>query len=460
MFNMLSIGKKALTATEKNLEVTAHNISNANTEGYSRQRVIQESSIPVSDAHGFYGTGVDVVRLERMRDLHLDTEFRKLNSNTGYWDSMSSNLNHLEKSILETSEYGISSMINNFFSKWEALANNPYSEVHRNDVIDATSQMTDSFKNLYNSIEESRESLKFTLQDTANRINDISEELASLSNQISQNRNSNTPANDYLDKFDLLIDELSQYGNVQVHQRDNGTISVYFGTDELVRNNVSNKLVFTESTNLETNEQETYLIWSNTRSKISGLDSGSIKAIYDLRDIVLPEYMSQLDNLAVQLTEEINNIHLKGYDITSPATAGRYFFNSEITGVRNFQLSNEILENPANIAVSSSGQAGDNKIALAITDLRNSKVFDDKTLTESFADYIYIIGRDVKTANQNAERTSMLSKQTDKFRESVKGVSINEETANLMKYQQAYQAAAKIISIADDMIKTIIGLAR
>jgi flagellar hook-associated protein 1 FlgK len=457
---MLSIGKQALSTTEKNLEVTAHNIANANTEGYSRQRIIQEASTPLNDANGNYGSGVSIVRLERMRDLRLDTEFRNLNSNTGYWESMSSNLQELEKSVVETSEYGIGTMINNFFNKWEALANNPYSEVHRIDVIDATTQMTESFKGLNMAIEDTRDNLKFSLKDTANRINEISDELASLSNQISQNKINNKPANDYLDKFDLLIDELSQYGNVQVHERENGTMSVYFGTDELVRNDVSNKLIYTESTNLESNEEEAYLIWDNTKSKISGLTSGSLKSMYDLRDTVLPEYKTKLDDLAVQIAEKVNEIHIKGYDMTEPAASGRYFFNAEVTGVENFELSNEILSDPANIAVSGSGQIGDNQIALQITDLKYENVFDGKTITEAFADYVYEIGRDVKTAGQNAERTSMLSSQTDNFRESVKGVSMNEETANLMKFQQAYQAAAKIITIADDIMTTIIGLVK
>lgn len=460
MFNMLSIGKKAVVANEKNLETTAHNIANVNTKGYSRQRVITEAAMPLNDAIGNYGNGVDIVRIERMRDLHLDNEYRKLNSNTGYWGTMSSKLSELEKSFIETSEYGINTMINQFFDKWEALANNPYSDVHRLDVIHSANLMTDSFKDLYNSIEGKREELKFTLKDQANRINEISEELASLTTQISQNTATNKPANDLLDKFDLLIDELSGFGNVQVHRRDNGTTSIYLGSDELVRNNISNKLVYTERRNLETDEEEVFLALSNTNSKVNGLTTGSVKAIYDLRDTVLTDYLSQLDKLAVEISDKVNSIHTKGFNNSNPPQTGAFFFNENVSGVKNFNISNEISSNPSFIATSLTGQQGDNQIALAITRLRYDKVFDDKTITETFADFIYEVGQDIKIANHNAERTKMLSGQTDSFREAVKGVSINEETANLLKFQQAYQAAAKIMSIADDMMKLIIGLAR
>ena len=457
MFNMLSIGKKAVMANEKHLETTAHNISNANTQGFSRQRVVQEASLPISSAHYNYGTGVELVRIERMRDLQLDVEFRRHNGNAGYWDAMSRHLTQLEKNVLETTEFGIHAQINAFFNSWESLANNPFSNIHRMEVANTASQMTEGFKDLYRSIEQKKIDATRELQTSADRINQIAHEMEKLIGHISLEEMQNRPVNDLLDQFDLLVDELSAYGNVQIHRRENGTSSVYLGTDELVRNDKVNTLHLVEKQNLATGETSFVLAWNKTDTPIAGLTTGSLKALEDLRTNILPEYQRKLDDLVVQIAQQVNAIHVQGHNQYG---SGANFFNPNVTGVMDFNLSNEVLTDPGFIATSLTGATGDNQIALLMTDLRLDKIFDGQTLTESFADIIYTVGQDVKFSTLSSDRTALVARQTDNFRESVKGVSINEETANLLKFQQAYQAAAKIISVADEMLKTILGLVR
>ena len=457
MFNMLSIGKKAVMASEKQLETTAHNIANVNTPGFSRQRVIQQASLPINSVHYNYGTGVDLVRIERMRDLQLDTEFRRHNGQAGYWDTMARHLTHLEKNVLETTDFGIHAQINAFFNTWESLSNNPYSNVHRIEVVSAATQLTEGFQNLYRSIEQQKIDATRELQTSADRINQIAKEMEKLIGHISLEEAQNRPVNDLLDQFDLLVDELSQYGDVQIHHRENGTSSVYFGTDELVRNGHVNTLHLVETKNFATGEISHVLAWNKTDSPIAGLYTGSIKALDDLRNVILPEYQKKLDELVVQIANQVNNIHTQGYNLYG---SGANFFDPNVTGVMDFTLSKEVLTDPSFIATSLTGATGDNQIALMMTDLRLDKVFDGQTLTESFADIIYTVGQDVRFSKLSADRTALVARQTDNFRESVKGVSMNEETANLMKFQQSYMAAAKIISVADEMLKTILGLVR
>jgi len=460
---MLSIGKKAVAAAEKQLEVTGHNISNVNTPGYSRQRVIQEAAYPIQTPWANIGTGVDLVRIERMRDIYLDNEYRQLNGNTGYWNSMSKNLQELEKNVIETSEYGIHAMINSFFNSWESLSNNPFSSIHRQEIVSNTKDMIQAFQNLYRSIDNKIQDVKYQMADATTRINQISNELASTLNTISMHKTQGTPINDLLDSYDLLLDELSGYGNIQVIERENNTFSVYLGTVELVRNNEPQQLILEDRLNSMTGEMEFFISWDNIKTDVngfSGLTSGSLKSLYDLKDVILPGYQQKLDELVVQIVREVNAVHTKGYSNFNPPSTGAYFFDPSVTGVMNFKISKEVLSNPEFIAASLTGASGDNQTALMMTDLRLAKIFGGQTLTENFADIVYILGNDVKLAKSSEARYSMLSQQSDNFRESVKGVSINEETANLMQYQQAYQAAAKIISVADDMLKTILGLIR
>jgi flagellar hook-associated protein 1 FlgK len=272
-----------------------------------------------------------------------------------------------------------------------------------------------------------------------------------------------TPINDILDSYDLLLDELSGFGNIQVHERENGTFSVYLGTVELVRNNEPQTLILEDRVNSMTGEKEFFISWDNIKNDVngfSGLTTGSIKALYDLKDVILPGYQKKLDELVVQFAKEVNAIHFDGFSNFTPPTNRGFFFDPNITGVMDFKLSKEVLSDSNFIAASLTGASGDNQIALKMTDLRLAKVFGGQTITENFADIVYFVGNDVKLAMSSENRAGMLAKQSDNFRESVKGVSINEETANLMQYQQSYQAAARIISVADDMLKTILGLVR
>ena len=456
----MNIGRKAVAANEKQLEVTAHNIANANTPGFSRQRVVQEAAFPIQSMNVHIGTGVDVIRIERMRDIFLDTEFRKLNGNTGFWNTMSRHLNELEKNVIETSEHGISARINNFFNSWEDLANNPFSTIHRMAVVESAQQMTDGFQDLHRAIDRKISDVRREMEHSADRINQIADDLAKLVDVIAQNKVTNKPINDLMDRYDLLIDELSSFGDVQVHHRDNGTMSIYLGSDELVRNGQVNRLRLMETRNLETGEMSYFLGWGNTTRPISGLTTGSIKALDDLHNVLLPEYQKKLDELVVQIAEQVNAIHTQGFSNTIPPQTGTFFFDPNITGVMSFSLSNAVLSDPEFIVASMTGATGDNQIALMMTDLRLAKVFNDQTLTESFADLVFTIGNDVRFSRSSADRSQMISQQADNFRDSVKGVSVNEETANLIRFQQAYQAAAKIISVADDMMRTIIGLVR
>jgi flagellar hook-associated protein 1 FlgK len=460
MFNMMTIGKKAVTAAEKQLEVTSHNISNVDTPGYSRQRLLQEASMHIKDNNHNYGTGVDMIRIERMRDMQLDVEYRRFNGDSGYWGSMSYNLTQLEKSILETSEFGINAYINVFFDKWESLSDNPYSTIHRMDVVDATRNLIYGFQDQYKHIENKIDDVKTQLKQAADRINQIGEDLSKLLNHISLDTHENRPANDLLDKFDLLLDELSYYGDVKVEHRANGTTSIYLGTDELCRNDHFNKLIVEDRVHSMSGEPIFHIGWQSLGTQIAGLHTGSINALMDLKDVVLPGYLKALDEMAVTLVQQVNAIHVQGKNIIDPAHGGCDFFNPNCTGVRSLALSNEVLVDPDFIATSLTGASGDNQIALMITDLRLAQVFKGMTLTENFAEYIYNIASDIRMSNQSSERSDMLTAQSDKFRESVKGVSINEETANLVRYQRTYQAASKIISIADDVLKTIIGLVR
>ncbi|MCB5249702.1 MAG: flagellar hook-associated protein FlgK [Candidatus Cloacimonadales bacterium] len=457
MFQLISLGKRALAVTEKHLETASHNISNVNTEGYSRQRVVQESGLPIDYPYGTIGTGVNIQSVERMRDEFLDISFRDNQSQLGFWDKRSEVLEKLETMLNEPSDFGLSNKINQFFSSWDSLSSSPTSETYRMDLINNTQQMTDGFNRMYDDLSGFVKTIDNEIIHNVSRINQISQELATLAKGINFTNGQVNDPNDLLDKYDLLVDELAKYGNITVKTTDFGQKAIYFGSDLIVDGSSARQIGLEETTVNGVTVHN--LVWSNNYDKINGLKNGELLSLVDLRDNVVPSYLSQLDKIADTIKEAVNQIHLQGHDFTATREKGHYFFDQDSSGAKDFRLSLNILNDPYMIATSRSGESGDNEIALAIANLRNEAVVDgNQSISQAYASLVYKIGSDANYTNIKKENQAMTTEQVDNFRESVKGVSLNEETANLIKYQQMYQASAKIVKLADDMLKIVLGL--
>lgn len=457
MFQLISLGKRALQVTEKHIETTSHNISNVNTPGYSRQKVVQESGLPIEYPYGTIGTGVYIQSVERVRDEFLDINFRTNQSLFGFWDKRSEVLEKLETVLNEPSDFGLSNKIDKFFSSWDSLSSNPTSQAYRMDVINNAEQMTDEFNRLHSDLSGYISTIDDELINSVTRINQIAQELADLSEGINFTIGQVYEPNDLLDKFDLLMDELATYGNVSVKVNDYGQKIVYFGSDQIVDGRSCNQIGLEESTTSGVTVHN--LVWKNNLDTINGLNSGELLSLIDLRDNVVPGYLNQLDKIADTIKEKVNEIHLQGHDLTANSEQGHYFFETSSNGAKDFRVSNVILNDSNKIATSRSGASGDNEIALAIANLRNESIVDDQmSVSQAYANLVYSIGSDVNNTNIKKENQAMITEQIDQFRESIKGVSLNEETADLIKFQQMYQAAAKIISMADDMLKIVLGL--
>lgn len=461
MNSLMSIGVKALMINQKQMEVTGHNIANINTPGYSRQRIIQSSGIPISDHIGSIGTGVYAQRIERVRDEMLEMQFRQQQTNSGYWNTYSRRLNELEKTLNEPSIFGLGERLNDFWNSWDALSTNPGSIVHRRDLIEKTNNMILGFREIDAHLKDKRNLLNMDLSNAAYRVNEISSELAHLTKLIQEAEFSGNPAGDLRDRFDFLIDELSYYGNVRVETRDDQSMVIYLGSDELIKHGEFRKLTLVDKSDQYLEKGVKQIVWSDNFKAVNGLNNGEIAGILKLRDDVLVNYHQTIDKLAVELATNVNLVHNRGFNISDPPSRGYNFFSESTTGAGNISISADIMSNPARISAGIDPVEGDNRIALEIANLRYSAIFDNRyTYNEFYSHFLNGIGNDSAYAKNNLEYFEMAKMQADNFRESVKGVSMDEEAANLLRYQKAFQAAAKIIQMSDNLMTTVIGLVR
>ena len=456
MFDMFHIGVKSLRLNEQQLNTVGQNIANVNTPGYSRQRVISEAGSPLDRGTHITGSGVDMVQLTRVRDEVIDTKYRSNNTELSYWDRASTKLEELEKNITGINQ-NLSDSLNKFWDGWEAVADNPSSNAERINLLETSKFMSSNFNEYAQMIDSKRKEINTEINNSATEINKITAKLAVLGKKIDVAEAQGKDSNDLLDQFDLAIDELTEFGEVRVTNIDNKRV-VYLGSDEIMQNGVANKVMVKQNENID-DKYNSEIVWESSRNQISGLSKGKIQGLKNIRDNVLTEYENEIDILANDMVDKINQLHEGGFSLGENSHSGISFFDTATTGALDIKISDELLLDPDNIVASLAGEEGDNRVALQIANLRYEKTIENK---QSYNEYLNSItskmGNDVSSFKNYQQAYSDTSVQIDNFRESIKGVSINEETADLIKFQQAYQASAKIISEANKLMSVIIEL--
>ncbi len=459
MFDLISIGKSALQVNKKQLEVIGNNIANVNTPGYSRQRAVQDQADSIQDAFGSIGQGTVINRIERMRDERLDAQYWDKQTQVGYWETKSQNLQELETHLQEPSENGLTELFNKFWDSWDNLANNPdgpSGEVMRASLIQDTKNLTRRLNEAADSIIDKREEINNQVSTSVDKLNTLFSDLSTLNIKIEESKANGQDCSSLLDQYDLKLDELTKYGNTKLITRKDGIRIIYFGSDEVVKGAEYRKLEALTDSYSEAGFNRSKVVWSDNLKEVNNLRDGKLKALESLRDEDMKSYQDYLDKIANNLVEKINSIHSAGYDLQDPPGTGHNFFDEKTTGAHDIKIDSVLEANPDFISASKTGETGDNQVALEISQLRNkSSIDDDYSFQEYYAKFLNEIGRDSDNAQNQEKVQNATSKQIDNFRENVKGVSIDEETANLIAYQQSYQAAAKIIATANQMMDVI-----
>ena len=447
------IGKRALLAQQFSLNLTGHNIANVNTPGFTRQQAIMVSTEPLRSASGNFGTGVEVTGIRRLRTLFLDEQYRQESQSLGRWETLSNSWGQIERVYSEPSDTGFSSFMDNFWNSWQDLAANPDSLAARVAVREQASLVVNSMHQLSEQLEDFQQSLDEDIQKSVQYINTLGQQLASLNDSIATAELTGQTANDLRDRRDYLVDELSQYVNVDVLEQSDGSYTVHIGSMALVDGTDVSEL------RTEVVEQSATVIhtvhFSNSSARPE-ITNGKLAGLLEARDEVVPERINELDELAVALVENINELHRGGCGVDGHD--GRDFFDANTTGASDIKLDDLILQDSGYIAASLNGEPGDNSNALRIAGLRNTLTMRGGTAT--FADYynsiVGIVGVRTREADDMYQNQESLVFHIENSRQSLEGVSLDEEMTNMINFQHAYEAAARVITTMDEAMDTII----
>ena len=459
IYGILNMGARALLVQQKAIDVTGHNIANVNTPGYSRQRVNMETRQPISFGPGQMGTGVKAGEIQRIYDRFVGTQINNENRNLGKWEAQKETLERVEMVLDETTGYGLNQAMSEFFNAWQDLSNNPSGQAERTVVLAKSEKMADNFKNIYSDLEQIQKDMNTNISGTVDEINSLAQQIADLNQKISQVEVSGQNSNDYRDKRDLLLNQLSMLIDINTFEDDAGKVTVLSGNGNPLVENITSWSLTSENDSSGSKD----IFWvdakgnrSNITSDISG---GKLKGWLDVRDVEIPEYLSKINTLADSMITQINSLHSSGFGLDG--STGNSFFTG--SSASDMAVNQDIVDNINMIAASESaaGVPGDNSNAIAIVDLQSSLIMNGNTAT--FDGYynalVSSIGSKTLNASINHDHQTAVVTHLSNYRESISGVSLDEEMVNLIKFQHAYDAAAKLISTVDELLNTIINMA-
>lgn len=455
----LSIGLdtavKALRAHQLAVDVASHNIANAQTPGFSRQRVIlRQDGFPAGSNAGLIGQaglGVTATDVNRIRDLFLDYQARQTNSTMSQNQAFSDAVGRAELTFSEPGDNGIAKLLDNFFSAWHDVVNDPESSSARVALVHATTTLTANIQRASKDLQTLRQDVNTDIAALPDQINSRAAEIASLNQQIVQVEASGDMANDLRDRRDQLLDQLSGLAQITYSETDTHAVNVYLGTHELVSNS-SYEAVQAVSDPAQPGMQK--LVFQS-----DGLDvvsnSGKLRGLLDARDQEIPGVQAKLDTLASDMITRINAIHSAGYGLDG--STGQPFLTG--TDASDIAMNAALQAAPEKIAASSlAGTVGNSGTALAIADLQSatSATLNGNTLDQFYTNLVTVLGADVSRATGLATSAGLLNSHIEAQRQSVSGVNIDEEVTNMTAAQHAYNAASKVISVIDSMLDTLI----
>jgi flagellar hook-associated protein 1 FlgK len=459
VFRALETAFRGLMAQQRAVDTANHNIANANTPGFARQRVSLVPSMPYtvpafnrSGLAGQVGTGVLVASITRVRESVFDLQYRVQSQALGEASTLVDAYAQIEAVFNEPTEAGLGTLLDRFWRAWQAVGNQPEDLAARAALVQDATTLATNLNRMRRQLTELQADTvtKLTLQ--VSEVNSIAERLASLNQQIVAALATGQTPNDLMDQRDLLLDKLARFTGATIRPLPNGAVNIYLGGYPLVDQDQWFPL------SVQVSGGTASVLWQGTTSPVA-LERGSLQALLHLHNAVLPGLVQKLADIRDALANEVNALHMTGYglsDLPGPPP-GRSFFQVTAGGELEVELS--LVADPQLIAAADApGEPGNNAIARQIAELRSQLVLNSGTATinDFYNTLVAEVGGASQTAQVTRDNQRALVEAIDRQRQEIMAVSLDEEMANLIKYQQAYGAAARAITAVDEMLDRII----
>ncbi|ARK22453.1 flagellar hook-associated protein FlgK [Sporosarcina ureae] len=496
-FMGLETSKRGLYTQQSALYTTGHNIGNANTPGYSRQRVNMQSTsgfpgvgMNAGTMPGFLGTGVEAGSIQRIRDSFVDHQFRSESTKLGYWESRSNAIAQMEDVIGEPSEYGLQQSMSDFWQSLQTLAANPENGGARAVVVERGAAVADSFNYIYKSVSEIKGNLGDEIDFGTKTINSLLSQIGELNKQIATVEPNGYLPNDLYDARDGLLDQLSSLVPIETSYEKTGgrAPAIAEGTVTVKIKTTGDAITVVQKTDVSQisidDTDDGALPDFMTGFTFSGgpadgeqlsvnemVKSGELKSLIDSYGYIdaddneiglYPDMMTKLDKLANEFAKEFNKVHQQGTDLEGKP--GLPFFVANDSGeftASSIAVNEVIRKDPNKLAASDSttgAEVGNGKNAKNLGDVffAKNKELDGSSVQGFYAQVIGQLGVEGQQAIKMTESSGTLLLSVSNRRDSISSVSLDEEMTDMIRFQQAYNASARMITVMDEALDKII----
>jgi flagellar hook-associated protein 1 FlgK len=448
-FGGINTALTSLYAQRRALDVTGQNIANANTEGYSRQRVDMQSQVGSMSAAMYartdgLGTGVSVSGVQRIRDEYLENRGRSEHAKSTYLAAQTSAYTAIEDVFAEPGDTALAAQFQDMWGGWNDVANNPHLAATRSTLIQQSSTVADGLNSAYASLAGQWEQNRTQLSAYVEEVNVAAASIAQLNDSIVKARASGLSVNELEDRRDLQAMKLAQLAGATAAKRENGAMDVFVGNSTLVSEFTTRNLEVSGAARLQDQSVDPMTLrWADTGTAVQA--GGTMGAMADTLTTIIPAISDALDAVAANLSDTVNALHRGGY--SADGSTGLDFFSGTTAATIRVAVTD-----PAQVAVSAAPGTLDNAVADAIADVGSAPTGPDR----QYQGMIGQLGVAAQAAGRRAEIQANVTEQVDRSREAQAGVNLDEEMTNLLTYQRGYEAASRVLTTIDSMLDQLI----
>lgn len=452
LYTSLTMAARALSAQQLGLEVTGNNISNVNTAGYARRTIDFAAVKPESSLSA--GGGVEVQGIRSVRDGLLERRVLEEVPTQGRADELSQILQVVESGIGATGQ-SIDGRLTEMFGSFSRLSDSPTSAVARADVLNTAAELTQSFHEMAGRLSDAQRQADTRVRSTVEEINGLVDQISSVNRSMSASGpEARLPLQDQMSN---LLRSLNNLVNVDVVKRSDGGMDITVGSGRAL-------VIGDETFHLSAVSQPPNGlagVVANGADITSELRGGQIAGAIQARDVYIPDYMNRLDTIAYELVNQVNTIHQAGFD--QLGNTNQNFFTplgSADGAARQIEVDPAVAADSRLIAAGGVNEVGDNTVAKSLANLRDSLVLEGNsaTLVDSWSHLAFRVGRDTRAAMDGAKSQGDIVEQIDALRDSVSGVSLDEEAVSMIKFQRAYEANARFFSTVDQTLSILFSI--
>lgn len=470
LYHTLNIGAESLYNTRQGVDTAGHNIANAQTEGYSRQRVNLTAREPSEHRGMIIGNGSYIENITRAHDSYLEKQLNQAHQANGETAARFDALKSMEGIFSPELNAGVGDELTSFFNAIQDLSNFPEELTVRTHVREAASNLAGAFKRVDASLLEHRQDLNNRVIGEVTEVNQIIKQIAQLNIDIgSLEGGQSQKANDLRDKQDLLLRDLNNRVEINYYRSDNDMLVVRGPQETLLVDRRDAAKLDVHARAEDAGMVDIVVISSdgNRFTNVTEANSkGRLKGLIDVRDKIIPGLTQRNNEMAKTFVDNFNAVHRQGFGLnTYKGTIGRDFFaisEDPAQAARSMGLAQNIAEDTDSISIAASPNApGDNVMANELLRLQSAKIMGGKAnLNEYYADYVGVFGLEIIRSDHEKQAQDILVGDLKARREAVSGVSMDEEAMNLMRWQSAFTASSRVITTVDEMLETVLSLKR